>query len=129
MLSRCTRMSPDLAQIAAHDSADLDEGPGQRVSGGAGLVVSFDFHDALAAYIANEFLYAPACLSFGIVPEMTGPGNQPSYLSVVAAAGMVGTTTSRRARQWARDTVRPWVGAWSEAGPAIPHSLVRRPGR
>ena len=66
-------MSPDLAQIAAHVSADLDEGPGQRVSGGAGLDVSFDFHDALAAHIANEYFYTSACLSFGIVREMTGP--------------------------------------------------------
>ena len=122
-------MSPDLAQMAAHVSANLDEGPGQRANGGAGLVVSFDFHDALAVHIAYEFLYAPACLSFGIVPEMTGPGNQPSYLSVVAAAGMVGTTTSRRARQWVRDRVRPWVGVASVGGPAIPHPRLCRPGR
>jgi hypothetical protein len=64
-----------------------------------GLVVSFDFHDALAARIANEFLYASTCLSFDIVAGMTGPANQPSCLSVVAAAGRVHTTTSRRARR------------------------------
>ena len=122
-------MSPDLAQMAAHVSADLDEGPGQRTNGGAGLVVSFDFHDALAAHIANEFLYAPACLSFDIVPEMTGPGKQPSYLWVVVAVGMVGTTTSRRARQWVRDRVRPPAGVASVAAPAIPHPGLCRPGR
>ena len=42
------------------------------------LVVSLDFHDAVAARIANEFLYAPTRLSFDMVPAMTGPGNQPS---------------------------------------------------
>jgi hypothetical protein len=35
-----------------------------HVSGGAGLVVSFDFHDALTARIANEFLYAPTSSGF-----------------------------------------------------------------
>jgi hypothetical protein len=27
---------------------------------------------------SNEFLYAPTRLRLDIVPEMTGPGNQPS---------------------------------------------------
>jgi hypothetical protein len=45
-----------------------------RVSGGAGLVVSFDFRDALTARIANEFLYAPTCLGFDTVLATTGPG-------------------------------------------------------
>jgi hypothetical protein len=38
-----------------HVSVDLGEGRGQRVSGGAGRVVSFDFHNALAAHIATNF--------------------------------------------------------------------------
>jgi hypothetical protein len=92
-----------------------------RVSGGAGLVVSFDFRDALSARIANEFLYAPACLSFDIVPGGTGPGNQPSCLLVVAAAGRVRTTTSRRARRWARGTVPPRAGEGSADARAILH--------
>jgi hypothetical protein len=65
LLSRCARMSPDLAQIAAQSA---------RISGGAGLVVSFDFHDALTARIANEFLYAPTSSGFDTVLEITGPG-------------------------------------------------------
>ena len=64
MLSRCTRMSPDLAQIGAHLSADHDEGVGSRIGGGA-----------VAARISNEFLYTPARLSFDIVPTVTGPGD------------------------------------------------------
>jgi hypothetical protein len=36
------------------------------------LVVSIDFHDAVAA---NEFLYAPTRLSFDIVPTVTGPAD------------------------------------------------------
>jgi phenylpropionate dioxygenase-like ring-hydroxylating dioxygenase large terminal subunit len=67
-----------LGSIAAHVSADRDDGPGWRVSGGAGLVVSFDFHDAVAARIANEFLYAPTCLRFDTVLVITDPGNQSS---------------------------------------------------
>jgi hypothetical protein len=39
------------------------------------LVVSLDFHDAIAARIANEFLYAPTRLSFDIVPMVTGLGD------------------------------------------------------
>ena len=42
------------------------------------LVVSLDFHDAVAARIANEFLYAPTRLSFDMALVMTDPGNQPS---------------------------------------------------
>ncbi len=49
----------------------LDSGSG----GGAGLVVNRDFHDAVAANIANEFLYTPTRLSFDIVPTVTGPGD------------------------------------------------------
>ena len=52
----------------------LDESPGLALSAaGAGLVVSFDFHDALTARIASEFLYAPTCLGFDTVLEITGP--------------------------------------------------------
>ena len=39
------------------------------------LVVSLDFHDAVAARIANEFLYAPTRLGFDMVPTVTGPGD------------------------------------------------------
>jgi hypothetical protein len=39
------------------------------------LVVSLDFHDAVAARIANEFLYAPTRLGFDIVPTVTGPAD------------------------------------------------------
>ena len=39
------------------------------------LVVSLAFHDAVAAHIANEFLYAPTRLSFDIVPTVTGPAD------------------------------------------------------
>jgi len=46
-----------------------------RSAAGAGPVVSFDFHDAVAARIVNEFLYAPTCLSFDIVSTVTGPGD------------------------------------------------------
>ena len=42
---------------------------------------------------------------------ITGLGNQPSCWSVVLAAGRVGTTTSRRARRWARGRVLPRAGA------------------
>ena len=45
------------------------------------LVVSLDFHDAVAARIANEFLYAPTRLSFDMALVMTDPGNQPSGVS------------------------------------------------
>jgi len=45
-----------------------------RVSGGAGLVVSFDFRDALTARIATEFLYAPTSSGFDTVLEITGLG-------------------------------------------------------
>jgi hypothetical protein len=48
------------------------------VGGGAGLVVSLDFHDAVAARIANEFLYAPTRLSFDTVLVMTGGGDLPT---------------------------------------------------
>ena len=67
MLSRCTRMSPDLAQITAHVSVDLDGALDSRSAAVRDLVVSLDFHDAVAARIANEFLYAPTRLSFDIV--------------------------------------------------------------
>jgi hypothetical protein len=57
-------------------SADLDEGVGeivgQRVGGGAGLVVGPDFHDPVAAGITNEFLDAPARLSLDMALVMTG---------------------------------------------------------
>jgi hypothetical protein len=43
----------------------------------AGLVVRFDFHDAVAARITNEFLDASTLVSFDTVPVMAGPGNQP----------------------------------------------------
>jgi hypothetical protein len=39
------------------------------------LVVGLDFHDALAARIANEFLDASTRLSFDTVLPMSGPGN------------------------------------------------------
>ena len=64
MLSRCTRMSPDLAQIGAHLSADHDEGVGSRIGGGA-----------VAARISNEFVYAPAHLRFDMALVMTDPGD------------------------------------------------------
>jgi hypothetical protein len=38
------------------------------------LDVGLDFHDAVAARIANEFLDGPTCLSFDPVPAMTGGG-------------------------------------------------------
>ena len=47
----------------------------------AGLVVSFDFHDALTARIANEFLDASTLLSFDTLLVMAGPGNEPSGVS------------------------------------------------
>jgi hypothetical protein len=47
------------AQIYCARSADLDEGVGHRVGGGCGSLVSLDFHDAVAAHIANESLDGP----------------------------------------------------------------------
>jgi hypothetical protein len=38
-------------------------------------------------------------LGFDMVQVMTGPGDRASCWSVVVAAGMVHTTTSRRARR------------------------------
>jgi len=35
-------LRPDLAQFSGHVSRGLDEGPGYRVGGGAGLVVGLD---------------------------------------------------------------------------------------
>ena len=89
------------------------------VGDGAGLVVSLDFHDAVAARIANEFLYAPTRLSFDTVLVITGGGDVPSWLSVVVAAGRVHTTTSRRARRWARGTVGQRAGEGSAHARAI----------
>jgi hypothetical protein len=88
-------------------------------SGSAAVQVWFvnvDFHDAVGARVVNEFLYARACLSYDTVPVMTGPGNQPSWLLVVVGAGRGRTTTSRRARPWARATVGQRAGdGWAHA--------------
>jgi hypothetical protein len=92
---------------------------GYRVSSGAGLVVSVEFHDAVAARIANEFLDAPTRLSFDLVLVMTGGVELPSWLLVVVAAGRVHTTTSRRAHRWARGTVRHRAGEGSADARAI----------
>ena len=89
----------------------LDSVPAVRVW------LGLDSQDSLAACIANEFIEAPACLSIDTVPVMAGPGNQPSCL-VVVGAGRVGTTTSRRARRWARGTVGHRVGEGSADVPA-----------
>jgi hypothetical protein len=94
--------------------------------GGAGLVFGLDFHDAVASGSANEFLDAPTRLSVDTLPVVTGPGDQPSCLPVVVGAGMVHTTTSRRARRWARGTVPPGAGVGSVAGLAILGSVVGR---
>ena len=55
----------------------------------AGLVVRFDFHDAVAARITNEFLDASTLVSFDTVPVMAGPGNQPSCWLVAVVNGQL----------------------------------------
>ena len=47
-----------------------------------------------------------------------------SWSSAVVAPGRGRTTTSSRARRWARDRARPRVGVSSAGGPAIPRSAV-----
>jgi hypothetical protein len=84
------------------------------------------FDDASAGRIVNEFLFAPTRLSFDTVLVMTGGGDPPSWLSVVVGAGRVHTTTSRRARRWARGTVAPRAGVSSAHAPAILHRAVAR---
>jgi hypothetical protein len=110
MLSRCIGISPTWLKLVRTSA---------RIGGGAGLVVGVDLHDAVAARIANEFLYASTRFSFDTAPVITGPGNQPSCLLVVAAAERARTTTSRRARRWARDTVGQRAGEGSADARAI----------
>lgn len=86
----------------------------------AGLDFGLDFHDAVAARIANEVPDDPTCLSFHPLLVMTGGGDQSSWLSVVAGAGRVHTTTSRRVPQWARAKVRQRAGEGSADARAIP---------
>jgi hypothetical protein len=97
-----------------------------EVGGGAGVVVGLDLHDVIAARNATESLDAPVCLSFDIVPATTSPGDRASCSSVVVAAGRVHTTTSPRARRWARDRAGPRAGACSVGAPAILGSVLGR---
>jgi hypothetical protein len=69
-----------LAEISTPVNEAINEAC--RVGGSAGLVVSREFHDAVAARVANEFLDAPTCLGFDPVLVMTGGGELPGWLGL-----------------------------------------------